>query len=146
MIRLSTKGRYATRMLVYLATRGHGSPSPKRDIASAEGISPDYVEQILVRLRSAGLVQSHRGARGGFSLARPADEISVAEVIVATEGPIDLAPCKEEYCTRADVCATRELWNRASRALESVLAEETIATLADKARRILEDQTIQYDI
>ena len=70
MLRLSTKGRYATRIMVYLALCNPDEPARKQEIAEAEGIPADYVEQILTKLRTAGLVKSRRGAGGGFQLRR----------------------------------------------------------------------------
>lgn len=118
MLRISTKGRYAARILVYLALHEDSAPSPKQEIADAEGISADYVEQILTKLRSGGLVRSHRGARGGFSLARAPGAITMADVLAASEGPIELVPCEGEECPRTSMCVTRMVWHEASRALD----------------------------
>jgi len=96
MMKLSTKGRYATRIMVYLAMQNSDSPCRKQDIAEAESISADYVEQILIRLKAAGLVTSHRGAHGGFSLTRPPSEVTVEAVLQATEGPLLLVACTDE--------------------------------------------------
>ncbi len=135
MIRLSTKGRYATRIMVTLALRGGAQPARKQEIAEAENISADYVEQILMRLKAAGLVLSHRGARGGFSLAVKPDKLTVYTVLVATEGPLDLVPCAETDCDQLTTCVTREVWEAASAALEKVFKSTTIGELARNALR-----------
>jgi Rrf2 family protein len=136
MLRLSTKGRYATRIMVHLALNDGSVPARKQDIARAEGISSDYIEQILMKLKTAGLVASHRGARGGFSLARNAKDITLVEVLEATEGPLSFAPCVEDACERATVCATRSVWREANEALHRIFASKTLAALAKDARQM----------
>ena len=134
MLKLSTKGRYATRIMVYLATREGQGNVRKHEVATAEGISRDYAEQLLVKLKTAGLVASHRGVGGGFTLARPADRITVADVLRATEGPICLVPC--ETCERATACVTRALWQKADSMLGALFAETTIKDLAEEANAL----------
>lgn len=128
MINLSSKGRYATRIMIHLA-RQSGSVR-KGEIAAAEELTVDYVEQILIRLKAAGLITSRRGANGGFSLARPADQITVADVLAATEGSADLAPCLSGDCPRIAQCATRPLWEQVSRTIKDAFTAATIAGLA----------------
>ncbi len=134
MATLTTKGRYATRLLVYLASRQAAEPAKKKDIAEAEGITPDYVEQILIRLKAAGLVRSHRGKEGGFSLAVDPQTLTVARVLEVMEGRMTIAPCDEGACRRAESCPTRELWKKLDRSLMAVLTGTTIGELAEKNR------------
>ena len=126
MVRLSTRGRYATRIMVYLAMEGNERPVPKQQVADNEGISADYVEQILMKLRTAGLVVSRRGVRGGFLIAPEGLNATVADILNATEGSLDLAPCLGERCERDTVCVTRPLWERASQALIDVFSAVTM--------------------
>jgi Rrf2 family transcriptional regulator, cysteine metabolism repressor len=136
MVGLTTKGRYATRLLVYLATRQEGGPVKKQDIAASEGITPDYVEQILIRLKAAGLVRSYRGKDGGFSLAVDPGALTVARVLEAMEGKMSVVPCLESgACERAGSCSTRALWRKADQALKQVFAKATIGELAAGARK-----------
>ena len=146
MIKLSTKGRYATRIMVCLAMHKSDSPCRKQEIAEAEGISADYVEQILIRLKAAGLVASHRGARGGFSLLRDPAEITVEEVLVATEGPLSLVACIEDGCERETVCVTQRIWRAAEAALSNVFSGTVISELADAASELADSKSITYDI
>jgi len=146
MMKLSTKGRYATRIMVYLAMQQQGVPCRKQEIAEAEGISADYVEQILIRLKAAGLVSSHRGARGGFSLTRPPADVTVEEVLQATEGPVTLVACTEEGCERETICVTRNIWRAAEVALSEVFSGTVIAELAKEAYEMQESKSITYDI
>jgi Rrf2 family protein len=146
MMKLSTKGRYATRIMVYLAMQQSDIPCRKQDIADAEEISADYVEQILIRLKAAGLVTSHRGARGGFSLTRPPSDVTVEEVLQATEGPVSLVSCKDEGCTRETLCVTQKIWRAAEVALSEVFSGNLISDLAEEAQDMKKSKSITYDI
>ncbi len=146
MLRLSTSGRYATRIMVYLAANSNGRPARKHEIAEAEEIAPDYVEQLLVKLKTAGLVASRRGAKGGFSLLRDPQDITVADVLGATEGPLSLVLCRDEGCTRISGCVTRPLWQQATEAIETIFSSTTIGTLAAKAKKIQQTQTLNFQI
>jgi Rrf2 family protein len=146
MLNLSSKGRYATRIMVFLARRNEGTPARRQEIAEAEDITGDYVEQILIKLKAAGLVKSRRGAKGGFSLAGDAERITVADVLAATEGPARLAPCLTEPCSRASYCVTRPLWQRASDALGRTFSSTTIGELARQASSLQVSKTWTYEI
>lgn len=135
MLRMSTKGRYATRIMVYLALCDPEVPARKQEIARAEGIPTDYVEQILTRLRTAGLVKSQRGAGGGFQLLRDPRNITVADVIRVTEGPLSLVACIDEGCNRSANCVTRSLWMEANDALVEIFSNKTIDSLAREAKQ-----------
>jgi Rrf2 family transcriptional regulator, cysteine metabolism repressor len=135
MMALTTRGRYATRILICLARRRGERPATKHEIGRSEGISPNYVEQIMVRLRAARLVRSHRGRGGGFDLARDAARITLAQVLRAVEGPVAPAPCLVGPCPRAATCPARPVWRKTARAIERVLEQTTIAQMAQgKAR------------
>jgi Rrf2 family protein len=136
MIRLSTKGRYAVRIMVYLAARKGETPTRRQEIAESEGITPDYAVQILMRLKTAGLVEGRRGARGGFVLAADPARVTVADVLRAAEGDIRLVDCdRDTECDRKATCVTRPVWERADRALREVFAGFTIGDLAAEYRR-----------
>ncbi len=134
MVGLTTKGRYATRLLVYLAARQDAVPVKKQVIAESEGITPDYVEQILIRLKAAGLVRSYRGKEGGFTLAVDPRTLTVARVLEAMEGKMSIVACLENNsCDRAASCSTRALWGKADQALKQVFTKTTIGELAAAA-------------
>ncbi len=137
MFSLTTKGRYASRIMVYLAGRDNSVPATKQEIGDHEGISSDYVEQIMMGLKVAQLVRSHRGRRGGFSLVRPASEVTMAEVLRAVEGPICPAPCMQESCLRMTDCPTYPVWVKAAAALEDVFQKTRILDLVKQT----EEQT-----
>jgi len=136
---MSTKGHHATRIMVRLAsTLDH--PVSKGEIGEAEGIPPGYVQQLMIRLTDAGLVRSHRGRAGGFTLARPPEEITVKEVLMATEGAFELAPCVDLRlnCPRTETCPAHVLWSKATLLVNDLLEQTTIAGLMLSGRRLEE--------
>lgn len=110
-MKLSTKGQYALHAMIFLARRAKEGPQTLKTIAE-DGLPEQYLEQLLGQLRRDGLVSTVRGAQGGYSLARPAGQITVAQIIESTEGPINLSQCAgdDPCCPRADACATRDVW------------------------------------
>jgi Rrf2 family transcriptional regulator, cysteine metabolism repressor len=132
--------------MVYLALRNDVRPARRHDIAVAEDISEDYVEQILVKLKMRGLVTSLRGARGGFSLARAAATISVKDVLEAVEGPVLLVPCAAERCRQLSACVTRSVWRQANEALLEVFGRTTLGMLADQARALRPAGSFAFEI
>ncbi len=130
MMTISTRGRYATRMVVLLAAQEPGASLTKSQIADAEGISAGYVQQLMMALRLAGIVDSHRGREGGFTLSRSAADITIAEVLRAVEGEVMPAPCQGgASCDRWDDCPTRPIWDQAAEMLNELFAGATIASL-----------------
>ena len=135
-MRVSAKVDYAVRAAIELAAAEPGRPIKGERIAQAQGVPLKFLENILAELRHAGLVRSQRGVEGGYWLARPAEEISVADVIRAVEGPIanvrGVGPHEVEYVGSAE--PLRDVWIALRASLRSVLEE---VTLADLARREL---------
>ncbi len=132
-MKLSTKGRYAVRIVLYIAADRSGKPVNKTAIGAAEDISPAYVEQILTILRGAGLVQSHRGIKGGFTLTREARDVTVADILTATEGPLSIVPCTTGECKRVSACVTSVMWMEANQALIDIFSSTTLEDLMKKA-------------
>lgn len=129
MMAISTRGRYATRIMALLASRPE-TPLTKYQIADAEAVSPAYAQQLLMALRLAGLVKSRRGRQGGFQLSRPPEAITVADVLRAVEGDVEPAPCQgTDHCERAATCPTRPLWQRAAHLLDDLFAGTRISDL-----------------
>jgi Rrf2 family cysteine metabolism transcriptional repressor len=135
----STKAEYGVRVMVELARRAGDEPVPLAEIAAHDGLPLAYLEHLVARLRKAGLVDSRRGSRGGYMLARPAGEITMAEVVEALEGSIAPIECISEaadgsiVCSResdADhVCPTKLLWTRVRFSIVRTLRETTLADL-----------------
>ena len=131
MMSISTRGRYAARIMVLLASLSEKLSLTKYEIAEAEGLTPAYVQQLMTALRMAGLVASHRGRDGGFSLSRPPEAITIADVLRAVEGEIMPAPCLSMgHCDREASCPTRPVWEKAAKLLEDLFRGTTIPDLA----------------
>jgi len=137
-MRLSTRTRYGVRLMLALAVNYGKGILLLKDIAEKEKISEKYLGQIIIPLRTGGLVNSVRGAKGGYSLARPPAEITVKEITEILEGDICLTDCLKDItsCDRITECATRKVWERLTAAVSDVLGSITLAALAEDARRL----------
>ncbi|MFQ6038304.1 MAG: RrF2 family transcriptional regulator [Candidatus Aminicenantales bacterium] len=133
MIKLSTKGRYGTRLMLSLArsyVKGNESVILK-NVSEEEDISIRYLEQIIIPLKISKLVKSTRGAGGGYSLARRPSEIRLSEILNTLEGDFSLVECVDdpEYCDRTSECATHEVWKKASQLLGDYFQKITLQDL-----------------
>jgi len=141
-MKLSTRGRYASRAMLDLALNyGKGSVSLK-NIARRQEISERYLEHIMIVLLSAGLVQSTRGSRGGFSLAKLPKEIKLSQIIQAVEGSISPVACVDDpkLCNRVDVCVTYEIWKKLKKAMLEVLDSVTLEDMVNMQKKKLSKQ------
>lgn len=143
MMRISTKGRYGARLMLELALYyGKGSVLLK-DIAKREEISEGYLEHLLPSLKAAGLVNSSRGAHGGYTLAKTPSEITLREVVQALEGPLSPAECVHtpNVCQRVQSCVTRDIWKKLgekiSQTLESVTLKDMVEMQKNKGETSL---------
>ena len=140
MMTISTRGRYATRIMALLAAERERPSLTKYQIADSEAISPAYVQQLLMSLRMAGLVRSHRGRLGGFSLARDPNTITLGDILSAVEGDILPTPCRSaSHCSRAADCPTRPGWERAATLLEDLFAGITLEDVLSGSQPGTED-------
>lgn len=133
-MRITTLAEYGVICALHLARRADEGPVTGRELAELERLPADYVEQILLRLRRAGLVRSTRGARGGYALARDAEQISIRDVIEASEmTTFDLHcvshPVGEERCSSSQTCSIRPVWMLLQRKIDDVLAGVRLADL-----------------
>jgi Rrf2 family cysteine metabolism transcriptional repressor len=130
-LRLSTRGRYATRAMLDLAMHYGQGPILVREISKRQGISERYLEQLLLPLKAAGLVRSMRGAHGGFTLARLPSEIRLIEIVQTMEGSTAPADCVDDagICAHSRACVTREVWADMKRAADTVLEATTLQDL-----------------
>ena len=136
-MRLSTAGRYALRAMVDLAQRDSQEPIQRVSIAERQGISDQYLAQLFVKLRRAGLVESTRGPGGGYALAQSPAQITAGDVLRAVEEEVDPVPCASDedrfHCDRLDVCPTHWLWAKLGGAITSVLDSVTLLDLCEQA-------------
>ena len=119
-MKLTTRSRYATRLLLDIALFGGSGPVPVKDIAKRQRISKKYLEKLIGELKRAGYLTSKRGPKGGHMLARPVSDISLGEVIRALEGvEAGSSPCDggEDDCVRLTECLTHHMWTRATQLL-----------------------------
>jgi Rrf2 family protein len=140
-VRITTWAEYGLICSLHLARRLDDGPVPGRDIAARESLPTDYVEQILLRLRRAGIVNSTRGARGGYALARPAEEISVRDVIAASErATFELHcvshPVAEERCAASHDCSIRPVWVLLQQKIDAVLESVRLSDLLHDERNV----------
>ena len=133
MIKLSTKGRYGTRLMLNLAQnyKNGNEAVILKSVSDEEEISIRYLEQIVIPLKISRLVKSIRGAGGGYTLARHPSEIKVSEILHALEGSCCLVDCVEDddYCDRIHICATFDIWNEASKLLRDYFENKTLQDL-----------------
>ncbi len=135
-MKLTTKGRYAVTAMLDLALHEGGGPVPLASISRRQGISLSYLEQLFTRLRQHGLVRSARGPGGGYSLARPAERISVAEVMAAVDERVDATRCGGRGdCDGGLPCLTHELWWELSEEIRRFLDGISLADLTREAPR-----------
>lgn len=154
-MKLSSRGDYAVRALVELASAAEGDPLTVAQLADRTAIAPKYLEQLMRQLGAAGIVRGRRGPAGGYRLARPGDEITVGEVIRVMEGPLaptlcasrtQHAPCPAYRCADVDNCALRDLWMEVRDAISNVVDQTTFADLARRSRERRELISPRYAI
>jgi Rrf2 family transcriptional regulator, cysteine metabolism repressor len=137
-MKLSTRGRYGTRLLLDLAIHRDSGMVLLKDIAQRQEISLRYLEHIITPLVAAGMIRSTRGAKGGVSLARPPEEINLLEIIRLLEGSTAPVECVDSpaMCSRSRTCATRDVWTQVKSAVDGVLQNTTLEDLikAQKAK------------
>ena len=137
-MKISTKGRYATRIMLDLALNDAGTSVKVKDIAARQGISQKYLEQIIAVLNKAGYVKSVRGAQGGYKIARAPEEYTVGMILRLTEGSMAPVACLDEgaeECERCDTCETLQVWKELYAAVNQVIDNVTIADLVERRRK-----------
>ena len=132
-MKICTRGRYGTRMMLDLAAHHDQGPTPLREIAKRQDLSVKYLEQLIIPLKAAGYIRSVRGARGGYTLARKPDKINVGQIIQVLEGGLSLVDCVEDarVCEREKNCPTRDIWLRMSERLMEELSSLTLSDVLD---------------
>lgn len=142
-MRITSKGRYAVRVLVDMALN-RGVPIGRRELAMRHGIPPDYLAQILQPLRAAGIVAGVKGPGGGYTLARDAAEIRIGDVLRITEGPLALSDCTAQdtavKCQFMETCKSRLFWEGLSQVIIEYANGWTIADLCGNPTNRIEAQ------
>ncbi|MCM2356867.1 MAG: Rrf2 family transcriptional regulator [Geobacteraceae bacterium] len=139
-MKLSTKSRYGLRALFDIAYNSGNLPAQIQDISRRQDISPRYLEQIFQGLKKVGILKSKRGPQGGYFLTRSPEEITVKDIVIATEGGMALVDCvsskrkKKNACTFEGCCVTQTVWDEATARLNDYFATLTLKTLCEKGQ------------
>ena len=135
-MKISTKGRYALRIMIDLAEHGKGEYIRLKDISERQGITLKYMEQIMPMLTKAGYVRSYRGDNGGYMLAHEPEFYTAGDILRTTEGSLAPIPCLEDVpnrCERQDQCRTLKFWEGLSKVIDEYVDSVTLADLAENA-------------
>jgi len=137
-MRLTTKSRYGTRLVLDLAIYAKEGPVPLGDVAKRQNISVKYLEQLILKLKKAGFIESQRGPFGGHMLVKPPNEITIGDIVRILEGTTAITDCAEMdeqlcgECNRAGDCLSRWVWVEASKAMFDRLDQITIESIINK--------------
>ncbi len=136
-MKISTKGRYALRMLLDLAEHRNDGVVALKDIAERQGISKKYLEQIIPILNQSGILQTVRGSQGGYRLSRSPDNYTVGDILRLTEGSLAPVPCADEdpvRCERSEDCAMLSVWQGLNKVIRDYLDSITLQDILDRHR------------
>lgn len=145
-MRLTTKSRYGTRLILDISVYGKDKPVPLSEVSKRQNISMKYLEQLTAKLKKAGLINSQRGPAGGHMLAKSPDEITIGQIVRVLEEATVISDCAEQekqvcgICNRAGDCLSRWVWAEASRAMFERLDEITIAGLLATKKDIIKNK------
>lgn len=144
-MRISTKGRYALRLMIELAMNGSDKPISIKEIAQRQDISDKYLEQIISILNTAGYVRSVRGPRGGYTLRNSPEFYTVGMILRLTEGSLSPVACIEDeegMCDRKEACVTIRIWKELDEAIKGVVDRITLADLVEWQKDVGTDYCI----
>ena len=136
---VSTKGRYALRVMVSFAQRGTDEYIPLKEIAEAEGISQKYLETIMTTLSKAGFVDAVHGKGGGYRLNRKPEEYTIGSILKLTEGSLAAVSCTAQgpsACARTTCCQTKPMWDRLDKMIDEFFEDITLANLLENNEQI----------
>lgn len=136
IMKLSTKSRYAVRLMVNLTFAYQKGPVQLNEIAKREEVSEKYLSQIVILLRGAGLIQSVRGAKGGYLLSKTPSQITVKDIVEVMEGGLNIVDClsDDKYCKRSQTCITKNVWDKVTSSISKTLEEISLENLADQVQ------------
>ncbi len=145
-MKVSTKGRYALRIMLDLALHDSGELVPLKEIAKRQGITLKYMEQIISPLSKAGFVQSSRGSNGGYRIARRPADITAGEILRALEGPLAPTACLQNPgyvdCDRAETCETLDFWRGFNKVVNDYVDSVTLEDLVNHSLAMQDDYVI----
>ncbi|MDO4475925.1 MAG: Rrf2 family transcriptional regulator [Lachnospiraceae bacterium] len=134
-MKLSTRSKYGLKALIDIAVHSPEGPVPVSDIAVRQGVSEAYLEQLVAKLKKAGMITSQRGAQGGYRLARDAAQISVGDVLRALEGDLDAVVCSgiSGECSGSENCVSKTVWKKINDAISTAVDEISLESLAQES-------------
>ncbi len=135
-MKLSTKGRYGVRLMIDLASHYGEGPVLLKNIARRQAISEKYLWHLINSLKAVGLVTATRGVHGGYTLAKPPAEITMKEILQASEGSMCLVDCVEKpsVCKFVPVCTARDMWSEIAGSIDRVLTSTTLADMVERQK------------
>ncbi|MBQ7863965.1 MAG: RrF2 family transcriptional regulator [Lachnospiraceae bacterium] len=146
-MKLTTKGRYGLRAVIDLAMYAKNEPVSLSDVAERQNISISYLEQLVAKLKKTGIVQSTRGAQGGYALAKAPEEISVGEILRALEGSLSPVDCSavdgegETECSASNFCVTKYVWKRINDSINDTVNNMFLSELLEESEKVKSDAT-----
>ena len=146
-MKLTTKGRYGLRAVIDLAMYAKKEPVSLSDVAERQNISISYLEQLIAKLKKAGIVQSTRGAQGGYALAKAPENISVGEILRALEGSLSPVDCSavdgegETECSASNFCVTKYVWKRINDSINDTVNNMFLSELLEESNNVKSDAT-----
>ena len=144
-MRLTTKGRFAVTAMIDLALREHNGPVTLAGISQRQKISLSYLEQLFGKLRRHQLVESTRGPGGGYSLARPSQDINVSSIIFAVDEPLDATQCgSKANCHHGAPCLTHDLWENLNKTINDYLSSVTLQSIIEQKNSDDGSHVIQF--
>ncbi len=137
-MKISTKSRYGTRAVLEIALNRNERNLTRKQISKNQEIPSSYLENILISLKTKGIIRTIRGPKGGYELAKEPEEITVFEIVNILEGPPDSIPCLDDSnaCTRSSICVTTDVWKKLQKVQEDLLSEITIKDLVEKTQEL----------
>lgn len=145
-MKLSTRGRYGLKAVFELALHYGDGPIPLRDVASRQNLSESYLEQLFLSLRKDKIIESVRGAQGGYMLTKSPKEITVGEVLRCLEGNMSPAVCLEEEgvtCSQEEECITKYVWSEIKKSIDQVIDSITLQDMVEKS--MLKSKEVSYE-
>jgi len=137
-VKISTKSRYGTRAVLEIALNGDGGKLTRKQISQNQAIPSSYLVNILISLKSNGIIRTTRGPNGGYELAVEPENISIFQLVEILEGHFEVAPCLEDEsnCNRSSICITRGIWVKLQKAQEEILKNITIKGLVEETQSL----------
>jgi Rrf2 family protein len=141
-MKISTMGHYGLSSLIDVAVNQARGPVTLNDIATRQSISVKYLWQVINPLKESGFLRATRGAKGGYVLARPPEEITMLDVLTTLEGPVSILKCMtiKDACNRIHSCVSRTVWKEVNTAVESTLERITLAEVLRRCKSLPEAQ------